>query len=131
MTTTARPTVTTTRAAGSRKRITRRVPEIETRLAAAAALQAKIQELEAELKTHREFFLDHMNSTGETTLTLGSFNVYRRSRAKWSYSPALHNEMLRIQNMQKMEQMLDKHGNSIATNNPTVYVALTFKGSAA
>lgn len=117
-------TVTITRSTTTRRKRVRRSPEsdLQQHLTAAADLQRQVQQLELELQEHRRWLLEHLQATGEKSVTHGGFVASLRSRANWDYSPTLAREMLRIKNEQKLEQVSGK-----ATNNPTAYVALTFK----
>lgn len=108
-----------------RKRVRRAgttADELNTRLSAAAELQRQIQQLELQLQDHRAWLLAHLQASGDASVTLGTFTASLRSRANWSYSPRLQNEMLRIRNEQQLEQR-----SGTAVNSPTAYVALTFK----
>ena len=107
----------------TRKRVRRSAQsDLNAHLNAAADLKRQIDELELALQGHRDWLLAHLQSTKTTTATLGSFTAALRSRANWDYTPALAREMLRIKTEQKLEQATGK-----AVNNPTAYVALTFK----
>lgn len=96
--------------------------ELNSRLSAAADLQRQIQQLELQLQEHRAWLLAHLQASGDASVSLGAFTASLRSRANWSYSARLQNEMLRIKNEQQLEQR-----SGAAVNNPTAYVALTFK----
>ena len=86
----------------------------------AADLQGRIQLLEAELKEHRTEILDHMQDKGLDRLEVGDFRATRKTRNSWEYTPETDREMLRLAQMQKWEQ-----SQGLATNNPTIHVALT------
>lgn len=90
------------------------------RLAAAQDLQRRIQELEAELSEHRAFFLEHMVSKDLNLVALGQFQVQRKRRHSWSYSPECEREALALRARQKWEQ-----AQGIATDSPRDYVAFT------
>jgi len=53
-------------------------------------------------------------------LELGQFVVQRRTRHNWSYSPETERDALALRQTQKWEQ-----SEGIATDNPTVYIALS------
>jgi hypothetical protein len=114
------PATTTTR-----KRVRRAgaaPDELNRHLTAAADLQRQIQQLELALQEHRTWLLTHLQTTGDKSVTLGTFTASLRSRANWTYSARLTNEMLRLKQEQQHEQQDGK-----AINSPTPYVALTFK----
>ena len=96
--------------------------DIGRRLAAAQDLQRRIQELEAELSEHRAFFLEHMVSRDLHLVTLGHFQVQRKRRHSWSYSPECEREALALRARQKWEQ-----AQGIATDSPRDYVAFTIQ----
>jgi hypothetical protein len=89
-------------------------------LARAAALQAQIQQLQAEYDTERAWLLSHMQQRDLATLALGETRCTLKSRNRWTYSRETQLEMERLSVTQKWEQ---SHG--IATNTPSYYVALT------
>lgn len=92
------------------------------RLATAQSLQLQIQRLTAELDEHRAWFLAHLTKTNLDTLELGAFTVTRKTRHNWSYSPETERDMLGLRTTQKWEQ-----SSGLATDTPTVYVAMTTK----
>lgn len=108
-----------------RKRVRRAdaaLEQLNTHLSAAADLQRQIQALELQLQQHRSWLLTHLQASGDKSVTLGSFTASLRSRSNWTYSVRLQNEMLRIKQEQALQQ-----ADGTAINNPTAYVALTFK----
>ena len=92
------------------------------KLQRAADLQARIQLLDAELRLLRDELLAHMTARGLDRLEVGDFRATRKVRHAWTYSPSTEREMRNLRNLQKWEQT---HGD--ATDNPTVYVALSTK----
>jgi hypothetical protein len=105
-----------------RKRARAYVPngDVGRRLAVAQNLQLQIQKLEAELGHHRAWLLSHMQRHKLDKLELGQFVVQRRTRHNWSYSPETERDALALRQTQKWEQ-----SEGIATDNPTVYIALS------
>lgn len=122
----SRATVAAAQAApvATRKRVRRAdaVDELTQRLQAAADIKRQVDALEIKLQEQREWFLKHLQRNGDSAVSLGDFTVSMRSRAKWEYSQRLHNELLQLQNEQKLEQR-----NGTALNTPTEYVSMTFK----
>lgn len=88
-------------------------------LSRAAALQAQIQQLQAEYDTERAWLLAHMQGRKLTTLTLGEFRCSLKQRNRWTYSRETQLEMERLNVTQKWEQ-----SRGLATNDPSYYVAL-------
>lgn len=123
MTLTLCPPAPTTPALRSRVRRDRAyVPtgDIGRRLAAAQSLQLQIQELTAQLDTHRTWLLNHMQRRDLDRLELGAFQVIRKTRHNWTYTPETERNMLALRTAQKWEQ-----AQGLATDNPTVYIALS------
>jgi hypothetical protein len=89
-------------------------------LTAAQSLQLQIQRLEAELATHRTWLLSHMQRHDLDLLELGAFRAQRKSRHNWTYSPETERDALQLRTTQKWEQ-----SQGLATDTPTVYIALT------
>lgn len=96
--------------------------DIGKRLSEAFALQAEIQQLQAQLDVHRDFFLTHMENKKLDKIELGSFIISRRTRHNWSYSPATQNDMLQLQTTQAWEQ-----SRGIATDRPCHYIVMTVR----
>ena len=117
------------RQAPRRQRAAKPAGDVGKHLARAAALRAHIQELTAQYDTERRWLQQHMESQSLTQIELGSVRVELRSRARWTYSPATQREMQALEATQKWEQKPQDDGTTIATNNPTYYVALTFSDS--
>jgi len=113
-------TLTITRPPVRRNRSYVPTGDIGRRLAAAQDLQRRIQELEAELSEHRAFFLEHMVSKDLQLVTLGHFQVQRKTRHNWTYSPECEREALALRSRQKWEQ-----AQGVATDSPRDYVAFT------
>jgi hypothetical protein len=90
------------------------------RLQDAQALQIQIQDLEAKLLEHRQFFLAHMEKNKLTRLDLGRFVVTRKTRHNWTYTPETEREQLRLRQTQKWEQ-----STGVAVDNPTIYLAMS------
>ena len=91
-------------------------------LSRAQELKAEIDRLTAELSTEREFLLAHMESNGLKQLNCGDFQVQRRTRNNWDYSPFVKRELLRVDQLKK-----DDINDGKAINNPTVSVAFVIK----
>lgn len=83
-----------------------------------AALVDQIKLLEEQLDPIREELLKTVQDRNGRALILGNIAVDRKFRARWKYSPRLTNEMLRIKNMQHIEQRT-----GVARNTPTEHVA--------
>jgi hypothetical protein len=96
--------------------------DIGRRLASAQSLQLQIQELTAQLDAHRTWLLSHMQRRNLDRLELGAFQVIRKTRHNWTYSPETERDMLSLRTTQKWEQ-----SQGLATDNPTVYVAFSTK----
>jgi hypothetical protein len=100
--------------------------EIGTRVAQAFALKLEIDRLKALLDGHTAFLKAHCIKNNISRLDVGDFQVQRKERKNWEYSLPLQNEMLRIQQQQKLEQ-----SDGRAINTPTIYVALAVSRKAA
>lgn len=83
-------------------------------------LYDEIKRLEAQLAPFRVQFLEHCQKNHLSHMEVGDRTITRKSRARWEYSPALHNELLQLQHQQKMEQR-----NGVAINNPTEFVSFS------
>ena len=97
---------------------------IGRRLSVAHKLQLEAQRLTAELTGHRQWLAERMQRFNLDRIEHGDLVVTRRVRHNWEYSPELKEEMKRIKKLQEREQ---KEG--IATDSPTIYVALSTKVS--
>jgi len=95
------------------------------KLQRAADLQARIALLDAELRSLRDEILEHMNAKGLDRMEVGDFRATRKTRHAWSYSPSTEREALALRQLQKWEQ-----AQGIATDNPTIHVALSSHPSA-
>ena len=88
----------------------------------AQALKTEIDRLTAELSQERTWLLAHMESNALDQLNCGDFQVQRRLRHNWKYSPALEREMLRIKESQKWEISQGE-----ALDRPTVSAAFVIR----
>lgn len=70
----------------------------------AQELKQQIDQLNSELSEERKWIFNHMESRGLDRMECGDFQVQRRVTHKWTYSPALEREMLKIKEEQKWEQ---------------------------
>jgi hypothetical protein len=100
--------------------------EIGTRVAQAFQLKLEIDRLKALLDGHTAFLKAHCIKNNVSRIDVGTFQVQRKERANWEYSLPLQNEMLKVQQQQKLEQ-----SDGRAVNTPTVYVALAVSRKAA
>jgi hypothetical protein len=100
--------------------------EIGTRVAQAFQLKLEIDRLKALLDGHTAFLKAHAIKNNISRIDVGYFQVQRKERANWEYSLPLQNEMLKIQQQQKLEQ-----SDGRAINTPTIYVALAVSRKAA
>jgi hypothetical protein len=96
--------------------------DVGRHLGTAQALQLQIQELTAALDKHRAWLLAHMQQHDLDRLELAQFQVLRKVRHNWSYSPETEREMLQLRTTQKWEQ-----SQGIASDNPTTYIAFSTK----
>lgn len=112
------------RTAPRRKRTYAPTGDVGRHLARARDLQLQIQELTALYDTERDWLLQHMASQSLVSLELGPICALLKVRHRWTYSPETQREMQALSITQKWEQ---KQG--IATDTPTVYVALSTKES--
>lgn len=95
---------------------------IGRRLSAAHQLQLQAQRLTAELIGHRQWLTERMERLHIDCIEHGDLVVSRKVRHNWTYSPSVEAEMKRIKQLQRREQE-----EGIATDAPTVYVALSTK----
>ena len=129
MTTTTRPTLRVVAPRSTTSTIRRKAPaapksysptgEIGDRVKKAFALKLEIDRLKAQLDGHTAFLKAHCIKNNVSRIDVGDFQVQRKERANWEYSLLLQNEMLKVQQQQKLE-----HSDGRAVNTPTVYVAL-------
>lgn len=117
------------RRAPRRQRAAKPAGDVGKHLARAAALRAHIDELTAQYDTERHWLQTYLESKGLTKVELGSVRVVLRARNSWTYSAETQREMQALAVTQKWEQRPQDDGTTIATNNPTYYVALTFSDS--
>lgn len=97
---------------------------IGKRLAKAHALQLEAQRIAAELTEHRQWLTERMQRLNLDRIEHEDLVITRKLRHKWSYSTELEDEMRRVTQLQKREQ-----AEGVATDSPTVYVALTTRFS--
>lgn len=81
-------------------------------------INEQIKLLEAQLSPIREELLKELQTRNGRNLLFGQIAVDRKFRAKWTYSVKLQNEMLRIKNLQQVEQRT-----GAAHNNPLEHTA--------
>ena len=96
--------------------------EVGRHMNRAQALKHQIDELTTELDSERSWLLSHMESKALDRMECGDFQVQRRTYHKWTYSPALMREMLKIKSDQKWEQSEGK-----AMDSPTVGISFVIK----
>lgn len=114
----------TRRIAPRRKRAYAPSGDVGQHLARARELQLRIQELTAQYDTERAWLQRHMESKQLTNVELGPIRAVLKARARWTYTPETQREMQALAVTQKWEQ-----SQGTATNNPTLYVALTLSDS--
>lgn len=95
---------------------------IGRRLSRAHELQLQAQRLTAELTEHRQWLVERMRRLDLDRIEHGDLVVTRKQRHSWTYSPELEAELDRLKRLQRREQE-----EGIATDSPTVYVALSTK----
>lgn len=100
------------------------VDPVERAITEAASLITRIKALEAELEPRRDFLLRHLQQHGLSMVAQGDVQVHRKVRHKWTYSSATERDALALRTAQKWEQ-----SQGIATDDPTVYIAITFAKS--
>jgi len=93
---------------------------IGKRLAAAHELQLQVQRLTAELTAHRVWLCERMQRLDIDRIEHGDLVVTRKVRHRWTYTPETEISMDALRKLQLREQ-----AEGLATDNPTVYVALT------
>jgi hypothetical protein len=96
---------------------------IGKRLARAKAIQAQIQQLEADLSKDREFLLAHMQRHNLDRIETQGMLVTRKHRHNWSYSAVCDNMALQLRQLQLDEQVC-----GVATDRPKSYVSLSAIG---
>jgi hypothetical protein len=136
VTTSTRPTLRVVAPRSSTGTVRRKAPaapksysptgEIGTRVAQAFQLKLEIDRLKALLDGHAAFLKAHCVKNNVSRIDVGDFQVQRKERANWEYSLSLQNEMLKVQQQQKLEQ-----SDGRAINTPTIYVALAVSRKAA
>lgn len=85
----------------------------------AFTLKLEIDRLEAQYKSITRKLQAHCEANNISRLDVGDIQVQHKLRHKWEYSVGTQNEMLRVQQLQKVEQTA-----GIAVDNPTLYVAV-------
>ena len=109
MTTTTKPTLRLVQNSVQEPK-TRREQQYSSRgqvgrhMSRAQELKQQIDQLNSELSEERKWIFNHMESRGLDRMECGDFQVQRRVTHKWTYSPALEREMLKIKEEQKWEQ---------------------------
>ena len=93
--------------------------EIGRQVNDAFRLKLEIDRLEAQYKAITKKLQAHCERHNLSRLDVGDIQVQHKLRHKWAYSVGTQNEMLRVQQMQKVEQTA-----GIATDSPTHYVAI-------
>lgn len=93
---------------------------IGRRLADAHELQLEAQRLTAKLTAHRQWLCERMQRLDLDRIEQGDLVVTRKVRHKWTYTPETEAAMEALRKTQLREQ-----AEGLATDNPTVYVALT------
>ena len=82
-------------------------------------IKQRISELEEQLSPLKDRLALHFVKTRITVINAGPAQIQYKKRNNWTYSVKLQNLMLKVQQMQKMEQE-----NGTATNDPTYSVAI-------
>jgi hypothetical protein len=93
---------------------------IGRRLTAAHELQLQSQRITAELTAHRSWLCDRMQRLDLDRIEQGDLVVTRKLRHRWTYTPETEAAMEALRKIQLREQ-----AEGLATDSPTVYVALT------
>lgn len=93
---------------------------IGRRLADAHELQLEAQRLTAKLAAHRQWLCERMQRLDLDRIEQGDLVVTRKIRHKWTYTPETEAAMEALRKTQLREQ-----AEGLASDNPTVYVALT------
>ena len=93
---------------------------IGRRLTDAHGLQLQSHHITAKLSTHRHWLCQHMQRRGLDRIEHGDLVVTRKLRHHWTYTPETEALMEALRKTQLREQ-----AEGLATDNPTVYVALT------
>jgi len=96
--------------------------EVGRHMSKAQGLKHQIDELTTELDSERSWLLNHMETKALDRIECGELQVQRPTYHKWTYSPALMREMLKIKNDQKWEQ---SHGE--AMDSPTIGISFVIK----
>ena len=96
---------------------------IGRRLARAKAIQAQIQQLEAELSKDREILLAHMQRHDLDRIQTEGLVVVRKHRHNWSYSAVCDNMALQLRQLQLDEQVC-----GVAIDRPKAYISITAVG---
>lgn len=97
---------------------------IGRRLTDAHQLQLEAQRLTAKLTAHRQWLCKRMQRLDLDRIEHGDLVVTRKVRHKWTYTPETEAAMDALRKTQLREQ-----AEGLATDNPTVYVALTTRFS--
>jgi hypothetical protein len=95
---------------------------IGRRLATAHDLQLQAQRITAALTAHRQWLCERMQRLDLDRIEQGDLIVTRKVRHKWTYTPETEAAMEALRKVQLREQ-----AEGIATDSPTIYVALTTK----
>ena len=93
---------------------------IGRRLADVHELQLEAQRLTAKLTAHRQWLCERMQRLDLDRIEQGDLVVTRKLRHRWTYTPETEAAMEALRKTQLREQ-----AEGLATDSPTVYVALT------
>jgi hypothetical protein len=93
---------------------------IGRRLTTAHELQLQSQRITAELTAHRHWLCERMQRLDLDRIEQGDLVVTRKLRHRWTYTPETEALMEALRKTQLREQ-----AEGLATDDPTVYVALT------
>lgn len=107
---------TKTRTAPKSYAVTGKIGQIAQR---AWTIKQRISELEEQLSPLKDTLAKHFVKMKITRIDSGVAQIQWKKRNNWTYSAALQNEMLRIQQLQLKEQM-----DGTAVNNETYSVAI-------
>ena len=91
----------------------------------AFSLKLEIDRLQAEYKALTSKLQAHCEKHNLSRIDVGDLQVQHKLRHNWTYSVGTQNEMLRVQQLQKVEQTA-----GIASDKPTLYVAVALSRKA-
>lgn len=98
---------------------------IGKKVLAAFSLKLEIDRLTAQFKNIKNDLKNHCQKNNLSRLDVGDVQAQFKTRNNWTYSVGLQNEMLRIEQLQRLEQT-----SGVAQNNPTYSVAVALSKKA-